>query len=126
MVGGALNFAPMFCLFAGGGVFGGWKGPDVDGKIRGGDVEPQLSFDDMQGILDAAIAGFGLAWLPSWLLARYVATGQLQTVMENCFRPSQEIHVVWPKSRYLALKTRCAIDALVAEIPALLGAPPAN
>jgi len=50
----------------------------------------------------------------------------LQTVMENCFRPSQEINVVWPKSRYLALKTRCAIDALVAEIPAMLGAPPAN
>jgi DNA-binding transcriptional LysR family regulator len=94
--------------------------------MRRAEVEPQLGFDDMQGIVDAAIAGFGLAWLPSWLLARYVATGQLVSVMENCFRPSQEIHVVWPKSRYLALKTRCAIDALVAEIPAMVGAPSAN
>ena len=80
----------------------------------------------MQGILDAALAGFGLAWLPSWLLARYGRSGELVTVMENCFRPAQEIHVMWPKSRYLALKTRCAIDALVAEIPAMIGAPDAD
>ncbi|NPT44016.1 LysR family transcriptional regulator [Paraburkholderia sp. 1N] len=103
-----------------------WDVVDVDGQIRRAQVEPQLGFDDMQGIVDAAIAGFGLAWLPSWLLARYAATGQLVSVMENCFRPSQEIHVVWPKSRYLALKTRCAIDALVAEIPTMVGMQPAN
>jgi DNA-binding transcriptional LysR family regulator len=103
-----------------------WDVVDVDGQIRRAQVEPQLGFDDMQGIVDAAIAGFGLAWLPSWLLARYAATGQLVSVMENCFRPSQEINVVWPKSRYLALKTRCAIDALVAEIPTMVGMQPAN
>jgi DNA-binding transcriptional LysR family regulator len=61
--------------------------------------------------------------LPSWLLARHAPSGELVTVMDNCFRPSQEIHVMWPRSRYLALKTRCAIDALVAEIPAMIGAP---
>ncbi|HEX7908876.1 MAG TPA: LysR substrate-binding domain-containing protein [Paraburkholderia sp.] len=89
-------------------------------------MQPQPGFDDMQGIVDAALAGFGLAWLPSWLLARYEKTGELVTVMENCFRPAQEIHLVWPKSRYLPLKTRCAIDALVAEIPAMIGAPAAD
>ena len=103
-----------------------WDVLDVDGTIRRADVRPQLAFDDMQGIVDAAVAGFGLAWLPSWLLTRYTQTGELVAVMENCFRPSQEIHVVWPKSRYLPLKTRCAIDALVAEIPTLLRAPSAN
>jgi DNA-binding transcriptional LysR family regulator len=100
-----------------------WDVVDADGQIRRAQVEPQLGFDDMQGILDAALAGFGLAWLPSWLLARYAQSGELVTVMDNCFRPSQEIHVMWPKSRYLALKTRCAIDALVAEIPAMIEAP---
>jgi hypothetical protein len=29
---------------------------------------------------------------------------------------------VWPKTRYLPLKTRCAIDALVAEIPDMIRA----
>lgn len=105
------------------GVVQPWDVVDTDGQIRRAQVEPQLAFDDMQGIVDAAIAGFGLAWLPCWLLTRYVQTGQLVAVMENCFRPSQDIHVVWPKSRYLPLKTRCAIDALVAEIPAMVRAP---
>ncbi|MFL9961976.1 LysR family transcriptional regulator [Paraburkholderia sediminicola] len=67
-----------------------------------------------------ALAGFGLPWLPSWLLTRYAQSGELVTVMDDCFRSSEEIHVMWPKSRYLALKTRCAIDALVAEIPAMI------
>lgn len=31
-----------------------------------------------------------------------------------------DIHAVWPKTRYMPLKIRCAIDALVAGIPALL------
>jgi DNA-binding transcriptional LysR family regulator len=105
------------------GVAEPWDVLDVDGQIRRAEVEPQLGFDDVQGIVDAAIAGFGLAWLPCWLLARYAQTAQLVAVMENCFRPLQEIHVVWPKSRYLPLKTRCAIDALVAEIPAMVRAP---
>ncbi|MFM0598390.1 MULTISPECIES: LysR family transcriptional regulator [Paraburkholderia] len=103
-----------------------WDVVDVDGQVRRAQVHPQLGFDDMQGIVDAAVAGFGLAWLPSWLLARHAGKGELVTVMENCFRPAQEIHAVWPKSRYLALKTRCAIDALVAGIPAMLGAPAAG
>lgn len=34
-----------------------------------------------------------------------------------------EIHAVWPQTRYLPSKTRAAmaIDALAAEIPAMLG-----
>ena len=33
-----------------------------------------LRLDDLQAIADAAIAGAGLAWLPCWMLARYVGT----------------------------------------------------
>ena len=37
-----------------------------------------LRLDDLQAIADAAIAGAGLAWLPCWMLARYVGTGELE------------------------------------------------
>jgi len=83
-----------------------WDVVDVDGQIRRAQIQPQFGFDDMTGIVDAVLAGVGLAWLPAWLLARYARTGELVTVMEHCFRPTQEIHLVWPKSRYLPLKTR--------------------
>ncbi|SAL13768.1 LysR family transcriptional regulator [Caballeronia peredens] len=105
------------------GVLQTWDVLDVDGTVRRANVEPQVTFDDLQAVADAAISGLGLAWLPSWLLNSYVRSGQLVAVMENCFRPVQEIHAVWPTSRYLPVKTRLAIDALVAEIPALIASP---
>ncbi|QCP48921.1 hypothetical protein FAZ95_06825 [Trinickia violacea] len=102
------------------GVMVPWDVCGPDGKVERVNVEPQLSLDDVQAIVDAAIAGLGLASLPCWLLNHYVQSGELVAVMERCIRPPQEIHVVWPQTRYLPLKTRYAIDALVAAIPPMI------
>ncbi|MEM5369954.1 LysR family transcriptional regulator [Paraburkholderia azotifigens] len=93
---------------------------EQSGQVKRVKIRPQLSMDDVQAIASAAIAGFGLARIPSWLLARYVKTGELVLVKGRCSLPPQDIHVVWPQTRYMASKTRCAIDALVAGIPALI------
>jgi DNA-binding transcriptional LysR family regulator len=93
---------------------------DSDGSVRELRFEPQLSLDDVQAIAGAGIAGFGLVQIPCWLLARYVESGELAVVRERCGTRAQEIHAVWPKTRYLPLKTRCAIDALAAEIPPMI------
>ncbi|WP_428983455.1 hypothetical protein [Paraburkholderia phymatum] len=47
-------------------------------------------------------------------------TGELVLVKGRCSLPPQEINVVWPRTRYMPSKTRCAIDALVEEIPAMI------
>jgi DNA-binding transcriptional LysR family regulator len=60
--------------------------------------------------------------LPCWLLARHAQTGRLAYVRERCGVRAQDIHAVWPQTRYLPLKTRCAIDALVAAIPDMIRA----
>ncbi|MFT4510199.1 LysR family transcriptional regulator [Caballeronia sp. 15711] len=97
-----------------------WQLRDIDGQVRQVNIRRQVSLDDVQAIAAAAIEGFGLAWLPSWLLSRYEKTGELVTVMDNCGTQPQDIHAVWPQTRYLSSKTRRAIDALVAEIPAMI------
>ncbi|MDN6858757.1 LysR family transcriptional regulator [Pseudomonas sp. CAN2814] len=102
------------------GVTSPWDLREDDGRAKRIDIDPQLSMDDLQAITAAAVAGFGLARLPSWLLARYVKLGELVTVTGRCNLPPLEIHAVWPKTRYMPSKIRCAIDALVAGIPALL------
>lgn len=102
------------------GVASPWELRDDEGRARRIDIEPQLSMDDLQAIAAAAVAGFGLARMPSWLLARHVKNGELVVVKGRCNLPPQDIHVVWPKTRYMPPKTRCAIDALVAGVPALL------
>ena len=99
-----------------------WEVRDPDGQVRRLDVGHQLSFDDVQAIASAAVSGHGIAWLPSWLLAHHVKRGELVAVMDLCLVPKQDIHILWPRTRYLPLKTRCAIDALVAAIPALIDA----
>jgi DNA-binding transcriptional LysR family regulator len=103
-----------------GGAMSPWQVRDIDGQARQARIQRQVSLDDVQAIAAAAIEGFGLAWLPSWLLSRHEKTGELVVVMNSCGMQPQDIHAVWPQTRYLPLKTRRAIDALVAEIPGMI------
>ena len=102
------------------GVVSPWRVLDTDGNVRELRIKPQLSLDDVQAITDVGIAGFGLVHIPCWLLVRYVRSGELAVVRQRCGVRPQDIHAVWPTTRYLPLKTRCAIDALVAEIPPMI------
>ncbi|AZE59500.1 MULTISPECIES: LysR family transcriptional regulator [Pseudomonas] len=79
-----------------------------------------LVLDDLQAVADAVIAGVGLAWLPSWLIAHYALRGQLQAVLPSYREQPAPIHVVWPTAVHMPAKTRCAIDALVAGTPSCL------
>jgi DNA-binding transcriptional LysR family regulator len=97
-----------------------WSVRDKDGNITEVDMDSRLRFDDLQAIADAAVAGVGLAWLPCWLMATYVASGELELVMHAARVAAAEIHAVWPQTRHLPSKTRAAIDALVREVPASL------
>lgn len=105
----------------------GRAGQDLRWKVRDGDgmreprMDVRLRMDDLQAIADAAIAGVGLAWLPCWMLSHYLASGELECVMGHELVFPNDVHAVWPQSRYLPSKTRVAIDALVEEIPKIIG-----
>jgi DNA-binding transcriptional LysR family regulator len=98
-----------------------WRVRDGDGRVREPRIESRLRFDDLQAIVDAAVIGAGLAWSPCWLLARHVRAGELTLVMDSEQVLAAEIHAIWPQTRYLSLKTCAAIDALVAELPTMMG-----
>ena len=87
---------------------------------HGSKVASKLVLDDLQAVADAAIAGVGLAWLPSWLIAHYVLRGQLEAVLPGYREQPSPIHVIWPTAPHMPAKTRCAIDALVAATPSCL------
>ena len=98
-----------------------WRVHDGAGQVFKPQVDIRLVFDDLQAITDAAVAGAGLAWLPCWLMAKHQQAGELEPVMDSDSMPAVEIYAVWPQSSYLPVKTRMAIDALVAEIPGRVG-----
>ncbi|WP_343583981.1 LysR family transcriptional regulator [Herbaspirillum sp.] len=102
------------------GVPAPWSAQAGSGHARRLAIRSQISMDDVQAIAAAAVKGYGLAWLPCWLLSKYVQSGELVPVLESYRAVSQEIHAVWPQVRHLRCKTRVAIDALVAHIPAMI------
>ena len=89
-------------------------------KTRKSRIASRVRFDDLQAIADAAIEGVGLAWLPCWMVARYVRDGQLKLVMKCDSSVAGEIHAVWPQTSHPPAKTRAAIDALAAEVPKMI------
>ncbi|KND56995.1 Transcriptional regulator, LysR family [Candidatus Burkholderia verschuerenii] len=58
-----------------------WDVTEPDGRPRRVPLRPQLSMDDIQAVAGAVIDGHGIAWLPCWLLARYVRSGHLVAVL---------------------------------------------
>jgi DNA-binding transcriptional LysR family regulator len=98
-----------------------WPVRDPDGGVSELRMESRLQFDDLQAIADAAVAGAGLAWLPCWLMAPHVRAGALTLVLDSDRVMATDIHAVWPRARHLPSKIRVAIDALVEEIPAMIG-----
>lgn len=97
-----------------------WELNDAQGRPHRARVASPLMMDDLQAVADAAIAGVGLAWLPSWLIAHYVLRGQLEAVLPSYREQPAPIHVIWPTAAHMPAKTRCAIDALVAGTPSCL------
>ena len=79
----------------------------------------RLRFDDLDAIADAAVAGFGLAWLPDWLASARVRAGELVKVLDSLPALVTDVHAIWPETPHLATRVRVAIDALAAGLPAL-------
>jgi DNA-binding transcriptional LysR family regulator len=97
-----------------------WQMRDAQGQLKELRIERRLRFDDIQAIADAALAGAGIARLPRWLVAPYLRSGQLVLLADTEGSMAIEIHALWPHTRYMPSKTRAAVDALAAEIPAML------
>lgn len=89
----------------------------VDGQVKAIRPKSRLQMDDLRAIADAAIAGFGIAWLPSWLARRHLDSGELREVLPGQPSVSYAINALWPYTVHLPLKTRLAVDALVDKLP---------
>jgi DNA-binding transcriptional LysR family regulator len=77
----------------------------------------RLRFDDLDAIADAATAGMGLAWLPSWLVRKRIQAGELVALLPD--RPAffYDCHALWLQTPHLPLKVRLAVDALATALP---------
>ncbi|WP_111496233.1 LysR family transcriptional regulator [Marinobacter bohaiensis] len=94
------------------------KGGLMAWKLRQGDrelsvrVSGQLTFNNSYQMLDAALEGYGLAYLPDDVVGPYVTEGRLQYVLEDWFPTHPGLHVFYPHRKQSSPALAVLVDAL--------------
>ena len=78
-------------------------------KVR---VEGQLVFNNLNQILNAALAGFGLAYVPEDLVQAHIKAGKLKRVLEDWCPPFPGYHLYYPSRRQSSPAFALIVDAL--------------
>jgi len=78
-------------------------------KVR---VEGQLAFNGSFQMLNAALAGFGLAYVPEGLALPHIAKGRLKRVLEDWCPPYSGYHLYYPSRRQSSPAFTLLVDAL--------------
>ena len=90
-----------------------WKLTAPSGEIRQVRTAGGLCVNDGRSLLDAAMRGLGIAYLPSFLYADAMAGGAVEDVMPDLPAETLSIHAVYPPGRFTQPKVRAFIDFLV-------------
>ncbi|QEI06617.1 LysR family transcriptional regulator [Pigmentiphaga aceris] len=75
-------------------------------------VEGQLVFNSMMHVLNAALDGIGLAYVPEQLVAPYLADGRLKEVLAEWCPTFQGFHLYYPNRRQASPAFSAFVDAL--------------
>ncbi|ALG68312.1 LysR family transcriptional regulator [Beggiatoa leptomitoformis] len=75
-------------------------------------VEGQLIFNSGLPILRAALAGFGLAYLPEDMVKEHITAGHLVSVLENWCQPFSGYHLYYPSRQQSLPVFKLVVEAL--------------
>jgi DNA-binding transcriptional LysR family regulator len=91
-------------------VFSGADGTAVPVRVAG-----RLRANSVEAVLEAALAGAGVALVPTWMLRDELRSERLVALLRAWQPPRRPISVVYPSRRFLAPRTRAVIDFIVDE-----------
>lgn len=75
-------------------------------------VDGQLTFNSTLPMIDAALSGYGIAYVPENLVGHYVAEGRLTPVLDDWSLPFPGYHLYYPSRRQLSPALTVIVDAL--------------
>jgi DNA-binding transcriptional LysR family regulator len=75
-------------------------------------VDGQLTFNGIGQMINAALAGFGLAYVPEDLVQSHLARGRLKRVLEDWCQPYTGYHLYYPSRRQPSAAFALVVDAL--------------
>ena len=86
-------------------------GGDVAVQVRG-----PLRSNNLTTVLDATLAGMGLAILPRYVAHAALQAGRVRSVLDDHALPAQEMHAVFPSPKLLPPKVQAFIAHLQASL----------
>lgn len=96
-----------------------WRLTGPDGASAVIPHKPRLVTEDMVTLRLAALAGIGIAQIPSIVLGRDLEEGRLVDLLSNWAPPTGILHASFPSRRGLLPAVRALLDFLAAEFAAL-------
>jgi DNA-binding transcriptional LysR family regulator len=79
------------------------------------DIAAAVTVDDIDAMREAVLQHLGLAILPAWGAAEAIADGRMRNVLADYAVPASTLHAVYPETRWISLRARSFLDALVAR-----------
>jgi DNA-binding transcriptional LysR family regulator len=90
-----------------------------DGRELHVRVDGQLMFNNVGMIVEAAVAGHGLAYAPEGRVREYLSSGQLVPLLEDWCPPFAGYHLYYPSRRQPTPAFTAVVDALRYRRPAI-------
>lgn len=90
-----------------------WKLTAPSGEKRQVRTAGWLTVNDGQSLLNAAISGLGIAYLPSFLYGEAMEQGLVELAIPELPVETQGVYAVYPPGRFTQPKVRAFIDFLV-------------
>jgi DNA-binding transcriptional LysR family regulator len=79
------------------------------------DVPGRLTLDNDSLMVEAAVEGLGLAFVSDFWVAKHLADGTLQAVLEDWTPPFPGLRLYYPGHRHMAAGLRAFVDMLREE-----------
>lgn len=89
-----------------------------DGASSSIDVEPNVSTNDTEGALAAAVGGLGITSSTSWACRREFESGALTRLLPEWTMADLPVHAYFPLGRATRMAARTFVDFIAAELDA--------
>ncbi|MCK1651219.1 LysR family transcriptional regulator [Bradyrhizobium sp. 149] len=83
------------------------NGPEL--RVR---VEGQVTFNDSRAMIEAAVKGFGIAYVPEDMVTQRVRSGELVIVLDDWSPKFDGYYIYYPTSRQNSAAFKVIVDAL--------------
>ncbi|WP_227670851.1 LysR family transcriptional regulator [Psychrobacter maritimus] len=89
------------------------KDADKEKNLR---VSGTVQYNSGHSLVDAALKGLGIVQLPDYYVQKYLASGELVSLLDNYREPEESIWAVYPHNRHLSPKIRLLVDYLAERL----------